>query len=103
MVDPGVIFRHAVGLTGRSYIKESDITIYDKKKYILEISLPNGNISNYEDIYNEAVNIIAKIWLQLIASIHDGSSDDVVKFIADWNLDTGVDESNIVLWPKREA
>ena len=40
VVDPGAIFRHVVGLTGRAYKRESEISDAERKKYITEIKLP---------------------------------------------------------------
>jgi hypothetical protein len=103
VVDPGAIFRHVVGLTGRAYIRESEITPQDREKYIMEIRLPNREISNYDSVFNKAVSLIVDIWLQLFQDIERGSPDGVAKYIKDWNLDTGVDESQIHLWPKKEV
>jgi len=103
VVDPGAIFRHVVGLTGRAYIRESEITPEDREKYITEVRLPNGEISNYDAVFNNAVSLIVGIWLQLFEDIERGSPEGVAKYIRNWNLDTGVDESQIDLWQKKEV
>jgi len=103
VVDPGAIFRHVVGLTGRAYIRESEITPEDREKYIMEVRLPNGEISNYDAVFNNAVSFIVGIWLQLFEDIERGTPEGVAKYIRNWNLDTGVDESQIDLWQKKEV
>jgi hypothetical protein len=101
VVDPAAIFRHVVGLTGRAYIRDSEILNQEREKYITKIRLPNREISDYDTVFNEAVNLIVDIWLQLFQDIESGSPDEVAKYIKDWNLDTGVDESQIDLWQKK--
>jgi hypothetical protein len=103
VVDPGAIFRHVIGLTGRAYIRELEIPAPEREKYITKIRLPNGRISDYDAVFNEAVGLIVDIWLRLFEGIESGSPDEVAKYIKDWNLDTGVDESQIDLWQKKEA
>ncbi len=103
VADPGAIFRHIIGLLGREYIKASDISPEDKKKYITEIVLPSGEISTYDAVFEKAVDFIVDVWLQLFENIGNGTPDNVSRFINDWNLDTGVDESQIVLWSKKGA
>jgi hypothetical protein len=101
IADPGAIFRHVIGLTGRAYKKESEITGPERRKYIEEIRLPTGEVSDYYSLFSKAVSLIAGTWLQLFKDIESGSGDGVAKYIKDWNLDTGVDESQIDLWPKK--
>jgi hypothetical protein len=100
IADPGAIFRHVIGLVGRDYMKASDISADDKKKYVTGIVLPNGETSTYDSIFNKAVDLIGNVWLQLFDCIANASPDKVSMFIKNWNLDTGVDENQIVLWPK---
>jgi len=103
VVDPGAIFRHVVGLTGRAYIRESEIPAPEREKYITKIRLPDGRISDYDAVYNKSVDLIVGIWLRLFEGIENGSPDEVAKYVKDWNLDTGVDESQIDLWQKKGA
>lgn len=100
IADPGAIFRHVIGLTGRDYMKASEILVEDKKKYITEILLPSGETSTYDLVFKKTVDLIANIWLQLFDNIENASPENVSMFINNWNLDTGVDENTIVLWPK---
>jgi hypothetical protein len=93
------IFRHLIEKTGRAYKKESEITPDERNKYINRINLPNGTTSNYDDAFEKTVGLIVDTWIQLFRSIESGISSNVsVKYIKDWNLDTGVDESKIDLW-----
>jgi hypothetical protein len=101
VADPGAIFRHVIGLTGRAYKKESEINSDERNKYIDKVRLPNGEISNYDAIFNEAVQFIVDTWAQLFDDIE--KKNTVVGYIKDWNLDTGVDESRVDLWQKKEA
>jgi hypothetical protein len=103
VVDPGAIFRHVVGLTGRAYIKESEIPFPEREKYITKIRLPDKQTSDYDTVFNKAVSLIVGTWLQLFEDIERGNPDEVAKYIKDWNLDTGVDESQIDLWRKKEG
>ena len=103
IADPGAIFRHVIGMTGRDYMKASEIPAEDYKKYISEIALPNGKTSTYDSVFKKTVDLIATIWLQLFYSIESANPENVSTFINNWNLDTGVDENQIVLWPKGGA
>jgi hypothetical protein len=103
VADPRAIFRHLLNSVDRAYMKDSDIIPADRKKYIEEVTLPDGATSSYDVVFNNAVNIISDTWLQLFKDIEVGKLDGVDKYIKDWNLDTGVDESKIVLWLKKEV
>ena len=103
VVDPGAIFRHVVGLTGRDYKKWEDIPSGDREKYVEKISLPNGKKSSYDDVFKKAVDMIVDIWLKLFEDVSKGNEKRVAEYIKDWNLDTGVDESRVDLWEKEEA
>lgn len=103
VADPGAIFRHVIGLTGRAYTRESEILLAEREKYITKIRLPNGETSNYDRVFNETVSLIVSTWLQLFEDIERGSPDGVARYVKDWNLDTGVDESRIDLWAKKEV
>jgi hypothetical protein len=103
IADPGAIFRHVVGLTGRDYKRVAEILPAEKNKYIDKIRLPSGETANYEKLFKKAVSLIVDKWLNLFEDIETRNLDRVTRYIKDWNLDTGVDESQIDLWSKREA
>ena len=98
VADPGAIFRHVIGLTGRAYKKFSDIGIEDRDKYISKMKLPNGKTSTYDIIFKKAVDLIVDTWNRIFGDVDKGSPDGVAGYIKDWNLDTGVDERRVDLW-----
>lgn len=102
IVDPGAIFRHVVGLASRAYYKADNIPAEARVKYINKIKLPNGTISTYDKIFKKAIALIVDTWIKIFEDVDRGTVENVVAYIKDWNLDTGVDESQIYLWP-REA
>lgn len=101
VADPGAIFRHVVGLTGRDYKRWEEIPIEDKQKYVERIALPNGQTSTYDAVFNNAVDIIVDRWLNLFEDIEKKDWKRVAEYIKDWDLDTGVDESHVDLWEKK--
>jgi hypothetical protein len=103
VADPGAIFRHVIGLTGRAYKRDSEIITEQREKYIDKIRLPNGQVSDYYTEFSKAVSLIVATWIELFEDIDKGNPDRVATYIRDWNLDTGVDESRIDLWPKKEG
>jgi hypothetical protein len=103
VAEPGAIFRHVVGLTGRAYKRDSEITPEEREKYIDNLRLPNGEASDYLTEFNRAIGIIVNIWLKLFKDVAEGNPDLVATYIKDWNLDTGVDESRIDLWKRQEV
>jgi len=98
VADPGAIFRHVMGLTGRAYKKSSDIGVEDMEKYVSKVKLPNGKTATYDIIFNKAVGLIVDIWTRIFDDIDKGNPDGVAGYIKDWNLDTGVDDSRVDLW-----
>lgn len=100
MADPGAIFRHVINLIGREYVKESDLSPNDKEKYIEKITLPNGKPSNYDNVFDKAVDLIVDTWIQIFDDIENKNSQAIANFIKDWDLDTGVDVSKVDLWTK---
>ena len=49
------------------------------------------------------MSLTVDTWLHLFEDIERGNPEGVAAYIKDWNLDTGVDESQIDLWQKKEA
>jgi hypothetical protein len=99
VADPAPIFRHVIGLKKREYIKKTEIPDKELEKYVTNIEIPySSKKSNYDEVFSKAVDLIVDTWLKLFEDIENGSFDNVAKYIKDWNLDTGVDESQIVLW-----
>jgi hypothetical protein len=98
VADPGAIFRHVIGLTGRAYKKSLDIGIEDMDKYISKMKLPNGKTSTYDIIFKKAVDLIVDTWNRIFDDVDKGNPDGVAGYIKDWNLDTGVDERRVDLW-----
>lgn len=100
VVDPSAIFRHILGMTGFSYKKASDITPGERTKYIDNLVLPNGSSSKYDSVFDNAVKRVVDVWMKIFDDIQKKSTNDVVTYIREWNLDTGVDENRIDLWSK---
>ena len=98
VVDPVAIFRHVVGLTGRKYKRWSDVTDEDKTKYVEKITLPTGSNLHYKKLFDNAVTLIGDAWLKIVNSVHAGDVEKVADYVSDWDLDTGVDISQIELW-----
>lgn len=102
VADPGAIFRHVIGMTGRAYKPADEISLAEREKYISKIKLPNGNTSTYDDVFKRVIEIVTDIWYRLFDDLENRNIERVTQYIRDWNLDTGVDESKIDLW-QREA
>jgi hypothetical protein len=101
VVDQRAIFRHVAGLTGRQYKRWSEISTEDKAKYIEKVLLPTGKTSNYGQVFKDTVKMIADIWFRLVGSIDTGNVKEVAEYIKDWDLDNGVDISQVELWEKK--
>lgn len=98
VADPGAIFRHVIGLTGRAYKKDSEISPEEKDKYINNMKLPDGKTANYDTAFSNSVNLIVNTWLRIFDNIEKNSLNKIEEYVKDWNLDTGVNESLIDLW-----
>ena len=99
IVDPGAIFRHVSGMTGFTYKKASDITQQERLKYIEKISQPNKKTDHYDKIFDKAVGKAVDVWLNIYLNIIQNNPSKVTDYVKNWNLDTGIDESRIDLWP----
>lgn len=100
VADPGAIFRHVVGMTGRAYKRADEISPEEKEKYITTVRLPNTKTSTYDDVFKKLISLVADNWSRLFDDIENKNTEGVLQYIKDWNLDTGVDESKIDLWQK---
>jgi len=92
------IFRHALDIVNAPrYVPLDDISQEELTKYIDKVALPVGPKISYDALFSRAVDQIVDIWKEIFRSIQesDAPSKTIVK---DWNLDTGVDESEIDLW-----
>lgn len=96
--DSRSIFRHVLDIVNAPrYVSLNDISPEDLKKYINEVVTPIGTKVHYDTVFNQTVDKIVGFWKELFLCIQNntGPTNTLVK---DWNLDTGVDESQIDLW-----
>lgn len=103
IADPGAIFRHVIGLTGRAYMIKEDIPPNEMEKYITKISLPNGTTSDYDAVFTHVVTLIVNTWIHIFEDVDKNRPENVATYAKDWDLDTGVDVSQIDLWLKKEV
>jgi len=98
IADPGAIFRHVAGLIGKEYKRWDEVAPEDKAKYVEKVILPDNSTSHYDAVFDKAVGIIVNAWLNFLDVIAKQNPEGVSKFIKDWDLDSGVDQSHIELW-----
>lgn len=89
--------RHvATDVLGLAYPPERDI---NRAAYIEALDTPAGKMT-YDAVFDLAKANVAGVWSVLAASVLVGS-DDYVARIGNWNLDTGKDGRNrLVFWPE---
>jgi len=99
--DPIPVFRHIgeeehLVYRTRSEIKDSP----EEKNYVSEIKLPNRKtLGNFkEHAFDKAVAKVVEVWQELFADIHENDASHCAKYLGNWNLDTGLDEDDIIFW-----
>jgi len=85
--------RHVAAGLGLTYPAVSDID----KQYIDNLRTPIGN-QHYDIIFDDAIKNVGTVWQIVASGVLTGSDDYLVK-IGDWNLDTGKNENDqLVFW-----
>jgi zinc dependent phospholipase C len=86
--------RHTIGDTGTFYPHRKDVD----RQYIDALEVPGGGRMSYDDIFDMAVRNVVDRWRAVACSVLEGS-DECLASVGNWNLDTGVDASNrLVFW-----
>jgi hypothetical protein len=97
--DPGPVFRHVREEKNLAYKRVSDITTYERRRFIENVRLPNGETGRFrEDVFDKAVSKVIEIWGQLLVAIERQDINIFTSTVRNWNLDTGVDEDRIYFW-----
>lgn len=97
------IFRHVLDIAqAPRYVPWSEISNEERSKYIDNVENPTGTKQSYDTLFIQTADQIAFTWATLFPYIENGRvpSRTVIK---DWNLDTGVDESNVDFWRRTKS
>ncbi len=87
------IARHIAAGQGLTYPAVSDIDF----QYIKDLQVPGGR-QDYDDIFNRAAENVANVWATVARGVLE-SEDACFARIGNWNLDTGRDDQNrLVFW-----
>lgn len=98
--DPAPVFRHIREEKYLSYKKLEEITKDERRRFIEEVTLPNGKTGRFrEDVFDKAVDRVVEVWHRMFTDVESGDIAGVQAYIRNWNLDTGVDEDGIYFWP----
>ena len=85
--------RHVAVDLGLTYPAANQID----QQFIKELAVPTGH-KNYDEIYEIAIQNVGMVW-QMVASGVMAASETYIAQIGDWNLDTGRDPSqHLVFW-----
>jgi len=85
--------RHVTVGTGLTYPQPNKIDM----QYIANLKTPTGTM-HYDDIFKHAQNSVLRMWALIAAAVYE-NSDEYKKFIGKWNLDSGTDANNkLVFW-----
>lgn len=86
--------RHVAVKQGLTYPTIEDID----NQYINNLETPDGNEMNYDEIFDKAVQKIGESWKNLGDAVY-GDSDSSLAYFGNWDLDTGRDENdNLIYW-----
>lgn len=89
------IARHVAANQGLTYPNVDEI---DHAEYITALKVPNGGTQHYDEIFERAMRSVGRVWTALERSVFQNDSN-AVAFIENWNLDTGRNEAQkLVFW-----
>ncbi|MBL4693209.1 MAG: zinc dependent phospholipase C family protein [Magnetovibrio sp.] len=86
--------RHVAVDAGLTYPEPDEV---DKAEYVDSLKTPEGNMT-YGDIFDRAIDNVIALWIKVGHDVAAGKIDQLAS-LGEWNLDTGRDESNaLVYW-----
>lgn len=86
--------RHVAANQGLTYPTFDEI---DRKEYIDKLKAPTG-LLHYDAIFDHAKDSVGKAWSSIEKAVY-GNDANAVSFFGDWNLDTGRNNKNeLVFW-----
>ncbi len=87
------IARHLAVNSGLTYPAPENID----STFIRSLAVPNGT-SDYDQIFDRAIENVGNVWQTVASGVLD-NNDEYLTFIGSWDLDTGRDENdNLVFW-----
>lgn len=87
------IARHVAAGAGLVYPAPDDIDW----AYINDLEVPGGGITNYDVVFDRAVDCVGGIWKMVADASQGGSELAALDALPNWNLDSGCAES-LVYW-----
>ena len=98
--NPIPIFRHIGEALNLVYKNFDEIKPDEEKRFISEIKLPKTNkTGNFkEHAFDKAAKKVAEVWQKLFADIEANDFSNCTTYLGNWNLDTGLDENQLVFW-----
>lgn len=88
------IARHVAANCGLTYPLASEVDT----TYIRGLKVPGGGTADYDDIFERAMESVGRAWTSVDKAVFANDAD-ALAFFGNWNLDTGRDESNqLVFW-----
>lgn len=88
------IARHVAVNCGLTYPLTSEIDA----QYTLGLRAPNGGALDYDEIFNRAMQSVGRMWSGVERAVFMNDAAQLA-FLGDWNLDTGRDRSDrLVFW-----
>lgn len=89
------IARHVAVNCGLTYPALKDV---DRKNYIDALRTPGGGAATYDEIFDRAMDSVGSAWQKAERAVYQEDRESA-KFFGDWNLDTGLDANNrLVFW-----
>lgn len=89
--------RHVAVGKGLTYPEIQNIDM----QYIKALEIPDGTRMDYDDIFDKAVQKIAQSWKNLGDAVYT-NNEDALSYFGNWDLDTGRDRyENLVYWTQK--
>jgi hypothetical protein len=88
------VARHVAVNCGLTYPLARDVD----SQYIRDLRVPGGGKMGYDAIFDKAIESVGQVWRTIEKAVFAGNASDLA-FFGEWNLDTGRDEANrLVFW-----
>jgi hypothetical protein len=98
--EPIPIFRHIGEELHLVYKKYGEIDPVEAKKYFTEINLPRRKTPGdfRKDAFDITVKKVVEVWQEIFADIAENDASHCQNYLGNWNLDTGVDQDDMIFW-----
>jgi hypothetical protein len=95
---PNAVLRHVLEKAQAAYKSPENINQENQNKYFYKVIIPNHRSASFVKVFQKAVEVVTDVWGNLQRDIDSNKTQNLSKYIKNWDLDSGLDMNRPDMW-----